>query len=192
MLTHISELLTADSAMTLAYIHGLPVPPPGSAPHRPLDVLMELEKGGVFSHENIEPLIGLLMDIRRNDIIDAVREYKDQAEQASKGDRGGKRRKEVTTPGTLSSFHTMLTHISELLTADNAMTLAYIHGLPIPPPGSAPHRPLDVLMELEKRGVFSHENVEPLIGQLMDLHRVDIINTCAIKEYKNKAEQASK
>ena len=86
----------------------------------------------------------------------------------------------------------MLTHISELLTADSASSLAYIHGLPTPPPGNTPHRPLDVLMELEKRGVFSHENVEPLIGLLKDLHRVDIINTCAIKEYKDKAEQASK
>ena len=86
----------------------------------------------------------------------------------------------------------MLTRISELLTADNASSLAYIHGLPVPPPGSAPHRPFDVLMELEKRGVFSHENVEPLIGLLTDLHRVDIINTCAIREYKEKVEQASK
>ena len=92
----------------------------------------------------------------------------------------------------VSSFRTMLTHISELLTADNASSLAYIHGLPVPPSGSAPHRPLDVLMELEKRGVFSHENVEPLIGQLTDLHRVDIINTCAIREYRERAEQASK
>jgi hypothetical protein len=85
----------------------------------------------------------------------------------------------------------MLTHISELLTADNASSLAYIHGLPSPP-GNTPHKPLEVLMELEKRGVFSHENVEPLIGLLTDAHRVDIINTCSIREYKDKAEQASK
>ena len=86
----------------------------------------------------------------------------------------------------------MLTHISELLTADNASSLAYINGLPIPSSGNTPHKPLDVLMALEKRGVFSHENVEPLIGLLTDLHRVDIINTCAIKEYRERAEQASK
>ena len=46
-------------------------------------------------------------------------------------------------------------------------------------------------MELEKRGVFSHENVEPLIGLLTDLHRVDIINTCGVREYKERAERAS-
>ena len=85
----------------------------------------------------------------------------------------------------------MLTHISELLSADNASSLAYINGLPSPP-DNAPHKPLDVLKELEKRGVFSHENVEPLIGLLTDLHRVDIINTCGVREYKNNAEQASK
>ena len=98
---HISELLTADSAMALAYIHDLPIPPLGSAPHRPLDVLMELEKRGVFSHENVAPLIDLLRDIRRLDIIDtcAIREFKEKVEQVSKGDRGGKTRKGATSPG---------------------------------------------------------------------------------------------
>ena len=93
MLMHISELLTADNASSLAYINGLPTPPPGSAPHRPFHVLMELEKRGVFSHENIEPLIGLLKDIGRFDIINTIQEYKERAEQDSKGDKGGKGRK---------------------------------------------------------------------------------------------------
>ena len=93
MLTHISEYLRADNAKALA-LCGLPGPPPDSAPHRPLDVLMELEKRGVFSHENVEPLIGLLRDINRLDIIDTIQEYKDKAEQqASKGDKGGRGRK---------------------------------------------------------------------------------------------------
>ena len=85
----------------------------------------------------------------------------------------------------------MLTHISELFTPDNVSSLAYINGLPSQS-GNTPHKPLDVLVELEKRGVFSHENVEPLIGLLMDLHRVDIINMCGVREYKERAEQASK
>ena len=84
----------------------------------------------------------------------------------------------------------MLTHISELFTPDNARSLAYINGLPTPT-NNTPHKPLDVLMELEKRGVFSHGNVDPLIGLLTDLHRVDIINTCQVHEYKEKAELAS-
>ena len=98
---HISELLTADSALLFTFIYGLPNPPPGSAPHRPFDILMELEKRGVFSHENVEPLIGLLMDIERGDIIKicAIQEFKEKVEQASKGDRGGKMRKGATSPG---------------------------------------------------------------------------------------------
>lgn len=87
----------------------------------------------------------------------------------------------------VGAFRTLLTHISELFTPDNARSLAYINGLP----DNSPHNPLDVLMELEKRGVFSHENVDPLISLLTDLHRVDIINTCGVREYKEKAEQSS-
>ena len=85
----------------------------------------------------------------------------------------------------------MLMHISEQLTPDNAQSLAYINALP-PLTDNTPHKPLDVLMELEKRGMFSHENVDPLISLLTDLHRVDIINTCGVREYKEKAELASK
>lgn len=84
----------------------------------------------------------------------------------------------------------MLMHISEQLTPDNAHSLAYINVLPSLPDNS-PHKPLDVLMELEKKGVFSHENVDPLVTLLTDIHRVDIINTCGVKKYKEKASKLS-
>ena len=90
-----------------------------------------------------------------------------------------------------SAFHTMLFHISGLFTQDNASHLADISGFP-PPTGFTSHMPLYVLMELEKRGLFSYENVDPLIGVLTDLHRVDIINTCGLREYKEKVVQAGK
>ena len=98
---------------------------------------------------------------------------------------------ELTTQDTISPFRIMLTHICELFTPDNASSLAYINGLPTPT-GNALHKPLNILIELEKRGVFSHENIEPLISLLTDLHRVDIINTCKIREYKERADQISK
>ena len=114
---HISELLTADSAMALAYIHHFPIPPSGSAPYRPLDVLMELEKRGVFSHENIEPLISLLTDLHHVDIINtcAIREFKEKVEQASKGDRGGKMRKGATSPGMPNNSNSGYTSVRPCL-----------------------------------------------------------------------------
>ena len=81
----------------------------------------------------------------------------------------------------------MLTHISEHLTQDNAQRLAYINGLPSPS-NSTHHKQLDVLTELEKRGVFSHKNIDPLIDLLTDLHRADIINSCQIREFKEWVE----
>ena len=81
----------------------------------------------------------------------------------------------------------MLTQISEHLTPDNAKRLAYINSLPSPN-DNASHKQLDVLAELEKRGVFSHKNIDPLIDLLTGLHRADIINSCQIVEFKEWVE----
>lgn len=81
----------------------------------------------------------------------------------------------------------MLTKISESLNRENIQALAYICGIPFVH-GNTSLQNLDVLIEFEKKGVISYDNVDPLIGLLTDVHRLDVAHD--VKTYQEWSQHA--
>ena len=71
-----------------------------------------------------------------------------------------------------AALRTILKWISDSLSSEDVEAIAYINSLPGP---TKQHTALGVLRELEKMGVFSHDNIDPLIHQLANINRCDII-----------------
>ena len=80
----------------------------------------------------------------------------------------------------------MLKHISQYLTPYDCEALAFLGSLP----KLGDSDPFNVLLELEKWGVVSHENIGYLIDLLTDLDHTDIVDACNIREFQKRAEQA--
>ena len=73
LITDISEHLRPDDVTKCTFIRGLPKDRSLSA----LDTLSYLMQVGAFSHENVEPLVNLLKDVKRHDLIhDLVSPYR--------------------------------------------------------------------------------------------------------------------
>ena len=91
----------------------------------------------------------------------------------------------------MTTFHKMILDISHFLTQDNVKALLFLYRLPLHTGNKLDIEldPLSVLIELERRGVFSHMSIEPLIGLLETIHRFDIINQCGVREYMETAKQ---
>ena len=65
LITEISEHLLAGEVTKCSFIHNLPKERSSSA----LDTLEYLLQNGAFSHSNVEPLVKLLKDINRHDLV---------------------------------------------------------------------------------------------------------------------------
>ena len=65
LITEISEHLLPGEVTKCSFIHNLPKERSSSA----LDTLESLMQGGTFSHSNVEPLVKLLKDINRHDLV---------------------------------------------------------------------------------------------------------------------------
>ena len=77
----------------------------------------------------------------------------------------------------------VLKWIADSLSAEDVEAIAYINNLP----GTAGQRTaLGVLGELEKRGMFSHNNVEPLIRLLSNINRHDIVKNAWMEDFKRQ------
>lgn len=80
-----------------------------------------------------------------------------------------------------AALRTVLKWIADSLSSEDVEAIAYINSLP----GPADQRTaLGVLRELEKKGVFSHDNIEPLVRQLANINRYDIINRSWFKDFR--------
>ena len=82
-----------------------------------------------------------------------------------------------------AALRTVLKWIADSLSAEDVEAIAYINNLP----GTAGQRTaLGVLGELEKRGMFSHDNVEPLIRLLSNINRHDIVKNAWMEDFKRQ------
>lgn len=91
----------------------------------------------------------------------------------------------------IRKFHVLVVRISDHLTISITQTLEEKYGLPRSS-DSVPNKALYVLSELQKRGVFSHDNVDPLIELLTSMDLNSIIKACGVIEYKEWAEHVGK
>ena len=73
LITDISEHLRPEDVTKCTFIRGLPKDRSLSA----LDTLSYLMQVGTFSHKNVEPLVDLLKDVKRHDLVhDLVGPYR--------------------------------------------------------------------------------------------------------------------
>ena len=70
------------------------------------------------------------------------------------------------------AFRKLLVALSEKLTESEAKQIEYLRGLPQANNGK--REGLDVLRELEQRGVFSPQKIQPLIKLLQEIKRHDV------------------
>ena len=75
LLVALSQMLTESELTQIEYLYSLPQA--STRKREGLDVLMELQKRGMFSPINTEPLIRLLQEIKRYDIAEHVGDYKE-------------------------------------------------------------------------------------------------------------------
>ena len=83
------------------------------------------------------------------------------------------------------AFRTILKRIADHLHQDEINSIAYIRGLP-PTDSGRERKALDVLMLLERRGVFFPDDVAPLRDLLASANRHDLLHSCGIDEYEEK------
>ena len=81
-------------------------------------------------------------------------------------------------------FRTMLKQVADMLTPEDVESLAYIHSVHKAGKGEAVTA-LSLFKELEAKGVFSADNVEPLEEVLRGINRLDVANT-VVKDFKAK------
>ena len=81
-------------------------------------------------------------------------------------------------------FRTMLKQVANMLTPEDVESLAYIHSVQKAGKGEAVTA-LSLFRELEAKGVFSADDVEPLEEVLGGINRLDIANT-VVKDFKVK------
>ena len=81
-------------------------------------------------------------------------------------------------------FHTMLEQVANMLTPEDVESLAYIHSVQKAGKGEAVTA-LSLFRELEAKGVFSADDVEPLEEVLRGINRLDIAYT-VVKDFKVK------
>ena len=73
LISDIAEHLQPEDVTKCAFIRGIPK----DRSHTALDMLTYLVQVGAFSHENVGPLVDLLKDLKRHDLIhDLVTPYK--------------------------------------------------------------------------------------------------------------------
>ena len=82
-----------------------------------------------------------------------------------------------------AALRTVLKWIADSLSAEDVKAIAYIYNLPCT---AGQRTAFGVLGELEKRGTFSHNNVEPLIRLLSDINRHDIIKNAWMEDFKRQ------
>ena len=81
-------------------------------------------------------------------------------------------------------FRTMLKQVADMMTPEDVESLAYIHSVHNAGKGVAVTA-LSLFRELEAKGVFSADDVEPLEEVLRSINRHDIANT-VVKDFKVK------
>lgn len=82
-------------------------------------------------------------------------------------------------------FRYMLKRVSDLLALEEVESIVYIHSLRGRRESGEKENALGALRQLEERGLFSDDNVEPLVELLDSISRSDIANSC-VKEYQRK------
>ena len=80
-----------------------------------------------------------------------------------------------------AALRTVLKWIADSLSSEDVEAIAYINSLSVP---ADQRTALGVLRELEKKGVFSHDNIDPLVRQLTNINRCDIINRSWFKDFR--------
>ena len=78
----------------------------------------------------------------------------------------------------------MLKQVADMLTPEDVESLAYIHSVQKTGKGEAVTA-LSLFRELEAKGVFSADDVEPLEEVLGGINRLDVANT-VVKDFKVK------
>ena len=80
-----------------------------------------------------------------------------------------------------AALQTVLKWIADSLSSEDVEAIAYINKLP----GPADQRTaLGVLRELEKKGLFSHNNIDPLVRELANINRYDIIKRAWFEDFR--------
>ena len=87
LITEISEHLLPGEVLKCSFIHNLPKTERSSSALHTLESLMQ---GGMFSHSNVDPLVKLLKDINRHDLVNEQVETFLTEFPATTNDEGGK------------------------------------------------------------------------------------------------------
>ena len=82
----------------------------------------------------------------------------------------------------------MLKKVADCMSEKDTEAMAFINGLPS---AETKQTALQVLRELEMKGTFTQENLDPLIQQLTEISRVDVIYSCNLKEYSYNGRSQS-
>ena len=79
-----------------------------------------------------------------------------------------------------AALRTVLKWISDYLSSEDVEFIAFMNDLPGP---AKQHTALGVLREVEKMGVFSHDNIDPLVQLLTDMNRLDIVHRSWFEDF---------
>ena len=80
-----------------------------------------------------------------------------------------------------AALRTVVKWITDSLSSEDVEAIAYINSLPGP---VGQRTALGVLRELERKRVFSHDNIDPLVRQLANINRYDIIKRAWFKDFR--------
>ena len=80
-----------------------------------------------------------------------------------------------------AALRTVLKWIADSLSPEDVEAIHYINSLSVP---ADQRTALGVLRELEKKGVFSLDNIDPLVRQLTNINRCDIINCSWFENFR--------
>ena len=165
LLVDLSEQLCQQDLLSICFLC--------SIPHRTqtsLDIFNYLIDRGEFSHTNVEPLVNLLKDVKRHDLVhNLVEPYKKEHPGSEKpyssltcSEPPPVRREHV--------FKQLLLKLSHRMNQDDAQKLSYLTDSGLT--GTA--TPLEILIELQKQGVFSPRSCANLEGHLSKINRCDL------------------
>ena len=85
---------------------------------------------------------------------------------------------------TPHEFRVMLNKVADKLDEDNVFSLAFIHELP----KDKQRQPLSCFEHLQKIGIFSWKDTDPLKKLLQDINRYDLVTTL-VEEYETLRQQ---
>ena len=170
LLVGIADKLSKDDVETVAYIYDIPMGERSEI--TAMDVLMKLETRGTFSIDNLGPLETLCRDINRNDLCPDVRRFQMEDKKSSR-----------------SESRIFLADIAGKLMKDDVQSMEYIYEMRMGEQSG--FAALEVFRELEKRGTFSIDNLQPLVALFRRVHRADLSHDVLKFEKKRKSMKGS-